>query len=138
MPDFVLDCSVTASWCFEDESAGYADEVLGALEKNQALVPQLWFLEIGNVLVVAERQDRLTEKEIHRFLSLLEELPIQEAQKINLELTRTMVSLAREHSLSVYDTNYLWLAMTEDLPLASLDESLRRACNDLELSLFKA
>jgi predicted nucleic acid-binding protein len=125
---FVLDCSVTASWCFEDEAEGYADRVLESIQSNEALVPQLWLLELGNTMVMAERTDRLTEKETVRFLSLVESLPIQVTQWLNMDLSRLMVSLAREHQLSVYDANYLWLAMEEDYPLATLDESLQKAC----------
>lgn len=137
MAEVVLDCSVTAAWCFEDEAAGYADRVLETLKSSEALVPQLWLLELGNVLVVAERRGRLREKDTVRFLSLVGSLPIEVVQWLNLELTRSIQSIARRHDLSVYDANYLWLAMEEDLPLATLDEDLRETCRTTGVPVFE-
>ena len=40
---FVLDASVTAAWCFEDEGTKLAENVLESLSKgSEALVPSLW------------------------------------------------------------------------------------------------
>ena len=39
MMPFVLVCSVAMAWCFEDECDAYADAVLGALTRTEALVP---------------------------------------------------------------------------------------------------
>jgi hypothetical protein len=33
---FVLDCSVTITWCFEDEASEYADSVHEALAEDSA------------------------------------------------------------------------------------------------------
>lgn len=59
---FVLDCSVTMGWCFEDEQSEYCDEVLSSLTAAEAVVPVLWLCEVVNVLAVAERRNRITEK----------------------------------------------------------------------------
>lgn len=136
MSRFVLDCSVTASWCFEDEAEGYGDNVLQSLGDGEAVVPQLWLLELGNVLVTAQRQDRLTEQEGVRFLSLVKSLPIEVARWLDLDLIRSMLPLAREYDLSVYDANYLWIAMEKDLPLATLNEGLKDACRQTGVAVF--
>ncbi len=52
---FVIDNSVAMSWCFADEGNSYAEAVLESLEAGEALVPAIWPLEVGNVLLVAER-----------------------------------------------------------------------------------
>ena len=39
---FVLDCSVTLAWCFQDETNPYADDVLERLNLESAVVPSLW------------------------------------------------------------------------------------------------
>ncbi|MEZ5478319.1 MAG: type II toxin-antitoxin system VapC family toxin [Thiolinea sp.] len=58
---FVLDYSVTMTWCFADEQAGnhYAAQVLERMKTDAALVPRLWHLEVLNVLLVAERSRRI-------------------------------------------------------------------------------
>jgi predicted nucleic acid-binding protein len=81
---FVLDCSITVAWCFEGEESSYADWVLDQFQTASAMVPQLWLLEVGNVLVTAERKGRITESESVRFLSLLESLPIEISQWLDL------------------------------------------------------
>ena len=56
---FVVDNSVVMAWCFEDEVSDYADAALESLEDGEAVVPAIWPLELGNVLLVAERKRRL-------------------------------------------------------------------------------
>lgn len=88
------------------------------------------------MLVVAERQDRLRQKETVRFLSLVRSLPIQVIQWLNLDITQSLVNLARERDLSVYDANYLWIAMQENLPVATLDNSLQEVCSTVDVQLY--
>ena len=44
-------------------------------------------------------------------------------------------SLSREHGLTAYDAAYLDLAKTNDLPLATLDQDLIRACGKVVIEL---
>ena len=53
---FVLDCSITMSWCFEDETTPFTELVLESLTNQEAIVPSLWALEVVNVLIVAEKK----------------------------------------------------------------------------------
>ena len=73
---FILDCSVTMTWCFDDEASPYADGVLRQLAAAQAFVPSIWPLELANATLVGERRTRLDEARSSRFLSLLSNLPI--------------------------------------------------------------
>ena len=68
MGEFVLDTSVAMAWCFEDETNPYADAVLDSLIDNAALAPSIWPLEVGNVLLVAERRKRMSQPDSMRFL----------------------------------------------------------------------
>jgi hypothetical protein len=47
--DFVLDCSVTMAWCFEDQVTPYSETALEALSSGQALVPSVWPLEVAGL-----------------------------------------------------------------------------------------
>ncbi len=71
-PDgFVLDCSVTMAWCFDDEATPETDRIRDALADVRAVVPALWPLEVANATLVGERRKRLDEARGGRFLSLL-------------------------------------------------------------------
>src|SRR5690606_33001269 len=75
--DFVLDCSVAMTWCFEDEACAYGDKALDQLAAGAtAVVPQLWLSEVANVLLVAERRHRLTKRKADAFVARLGDLPI--------------------------------------------------------------
>ncbi|MCX6375685.1 MAG: type II toxin-antitoxin system VapC family toxin, partial [Armatimonadetes bacterium] len=76
MSRFVMDCSVTMAWCFEDESDAYSVSLLKQAEASEVLVPWIWPLEVANVLLTGERRNRLTEAASARFLGILRGFPI--------------------------------------------------------------
>ena len=132
-----MDNSVVMAWCFEDEAVGYADEVLDRLARGRAVVPSIWPLEVVNVLLVAERRKRLAKAESARFLALLSKLPIGVEPESPQRIFSDIFGLARDYQLSSYDASYLDLAMRSGLPLATLDESLRRAMHECKVPLLR-
>jgi predicted nucleic acid-binding protein len=122
--DFVIDTSVVMSWCFKDETNRYADGILDFLEEATAMAPSIWPLEVGNVLLVAERKKRLSEADSMRFVTLLSELPIIVEQEPPERMMHKVLMLAREHKLSSYDASYLDLAMRKGLSIATIDKNL--------------
>jgi predicted nucleic acid-binding protein len=122
MSRFVLDCSMTMAWCFDDEATPEADQVLASLANHEAVVPPLWRLEVVNVLLVAERKKRILPAQSHRFLELLDNLPI--AVDTRVQPMSELLKLAREFRLTSYDACYLDLTLRAGLPLASLDGDL--------------
>lgn len=134
---FVIDNSVVMAWCFEDKANAYADSVLESLESAEAVVPAIWPLEIGNVLLVAERRRRLGKADVARFLELIGDLPITVEQETPARMLTDILSLARQFDLSTYDASYLDLAMRSGLAIATQDRSLRRAARKCGVSVFK-
>ena len=66
-----------------DEGSGYAEGILVAPEGKAALVPAIWPMEIANALSVAERNKRLSQPDVRRFLTLLRSLSlITDAQPV--------------------------------------------------------
>jgi predicted nucleic acid-binding protein len=124
---FVLDCSITLAWFFEDETDAYADAVRDSLASASALVPSLWQLEVANALVVGERRKRTTEAKATAFLTLLKSLPITADDETATRAWQETLHLARAQNLSAYDAAYLELAVRLGLPLATLDEPLKAA-----------
>ncbi len=126
MPSFVLDCSVAISWLIDDERSAQTDSLLERLQEEKAFIPALWHLEIGNVLIQAERRRRLSPQQTDTALRLLESLPLETVPLEPRELPALM-ALAREQKLTVYDACYLHLAQQKKRPLATLDRELRTA-----------
>jgi len=133
---FVIDTSVVMTWCFKDEVSQYADSILDSLEHFTAIAPSIWPLEVGNVLLVAERKDRLSEAASIRFVALLSELPISVDQEPPERMTKEIFALAREHKLSTYDASYLDLAMKKGIPIATLDNRLISAAKRSNVSIM--
>ena len=124
---FVVDASVALAWCFEDEATPYAESVLDRLQQTEAAVPWIWPLEVANVLLTAERRQRLTEAQTVRLAQLLRGLPITIDTEGLTQALGSTLSLGREYGLSAYDTSYLELAMRQGLSLATQDADLREA-----------
>jgi predicted nucleic acid-binding protein len=125
--DLVLDASLALQWFLEDESGRqYGLSVLASLSSKRAMVPILWFYEVGNGLLMAYRRKRITFDQIDGFLTRLKALPIDAAQQVPTEILE-LPAIAQKHSLTSYDAAYLELAMRFRLPLATTDAELRRA-----------
>lgn len=101
-------------------------------------MPALWPLEVANVLVLAERHKRLTMAATTRFIRFLEELPIEVDTQTTGRTFAGVLPLARSERLTAYDAAYLELAIREAAPLATQDQSLRRAANKLGVKFFEA
>lgn len=125
------------SWCFEDETSPYAEAILDGLESATAVVPSIWPLEIGNVLLVAERKHRLNATAADRLIALLSELPIIAEPEPPERMLLEIFALARKHQLSTYDASYLDLAIRRGIPLATLDARLQTAAAQTDVRLYK-
>lgn len=139
---FVLDASVTLSWLLRDASSRdspYAFAVLKALRAagTRAEVPATWSLEIANVIARGESKGQITEAQSKAFLELLDAASIEaDAATFTHALSETL-QLARRYRLSSYDASYLELALRSALPLATLDEDLKRAADKAGVEQFK-
>ena len=126
MSDLVLDASLALQWFLEDEAdRKYSLAVLASLSEKRALVPLLWFYEVGNGLLMAYRRKRITFDQIDGFLARLKALPIEAAQQTPSEILE-LPALARSHGLTNYDAAYVALAMKFNLPLATTNKNLRQ------------
>jgi predicted nucleic acid-binding protein len=125
--DLVLDASLALQWLLEDETGRqYSLSILTSLSTQRAVVPILWFYEVGNGLLMAHRRKRITLDQTNGFLTRLKALPIEAAEQVPSELLE-LPALAQKHGLTNYDAAYLALAMRLGLPLATTDAELLRA-----------
>ena len=131
----VLDCSATMSWLFREEFTPFAERILDEVTASRAVVPSLWPLEVGSVLLQAERRGRVSEADGSRFLALLGGLQIDVDALRGLDLLHDVVPLARATGLTAYDASYLELAARFGVPLATLDRRLAAAASRVGVAL---
>jgi predicted nucleic acid-binding protein len=63
---FVLDASLALQWFLEDETdRRHSLAVLSRLSEQRAIVPLLWFYEVGNGLLMAQRRKRIDAKQVN-------------------------------------------------------------------------
>ena len=136
MTNFVLDCSIAMSWCFEDEASPHTDEVLDLIYQHEAWVPNLWHLEVTNVLVTAAKRDRITINNAKQRLDLLGKLPIKTDTETFTRAFDEIHTLASELSLTSYDAAYLELAQRKTFALATKDTALRKAAETLGVKVL--
>jgi predicted nucleic acid-binding protein len=136
----VLDASVTLAWGLPDEQSDYADAVLTHVAQDRARVPSLWTLEVLNAVLMAERAKRFAFDDAQHFLTLLRKLHRRRRLLVTTvtldQAFANVATLARDHRLTAYDAAYLHLAHTEHVPLASIDDKLRKAAQKLGVSLW--
>ena len=108
--NFVVDASVALSWCFHDEMTPVTQKLLKDLSSNVALVPAWWYLEITNVLALAERKRRISTEDIDDFVAVLGSLQIEVDNESPPRAFSHLLPLCRAHSLTSYDAMYLDLA----------------------------
>lgn len=133
---FVLDCSVTMAWCFENQVTNYTEKVFDSLKSTKAIVPEIWHLEVCNVLLKAERYKIITNLQAIEFIEALDLLPIKVDESEIGKAMHLIIEIAREFKLSAYDAAYLELAMRKKLPISTLDKALRKAANNAGVGSF--
>ncbi len=131
----VPDVSAILGQALDDEDATFAESVIAAIARSEAIVPTLFWCEIRNVLVMAERRKRMVAARTTAFLADLALLPFTVD---DLPREASVLDLARRRSLTVYDATYLELAQRCDAPLATLDQALMSAARKEGVTLFKA
>lgn len=130
---FVLDASIVACWALDDEDDRVADLTFERIRTDVAHVPALWWFEVRNILVVNERRNRLTDTAAAAFLRELAQMRVLVDRSPD---ETDILSLARQHRLSVYDASYLELARRGDIALATLDKQLAVAASSIGVHLL--
>lgn len=125
---FVLDSSVALAWVMPDEDDERADAYLERLLVDRAVVPELWSLEVANVLLISRRRGRIEEGEIKDAINNLRLLPIDVDHKTHDYAFADILEIAKVYALTVYDATYVELAKRRALPLATLDKRLSEVC----------
>jgi predicted nucleic acid-binding protein len=134
---FILDASTTLGWMLDrpvPARAALARKLITA--GTVPVVPSLWRQEVSNAVVMSERRGRLTAGQVRTLTADLQEFSTGvELEPLNAGIS-TLIELARRTNLTVYDATYLELAARRRLPLATLDDRLRGAAQQVGVELI--
>ena len=137
MSPLVIDASMALSWLLPDEKTESSVEVQAEIPKAAGVwVAAHWHLEVANSLCMAERRKRLNAAGIAQAIALFTQLPVTVDPETHDHASAQTLSLARQHTLSVYDAAYLELALRKGATLASLDGPLRVVAKKLGVPIL--
>ena len=118
----VVDSSILVSAFLPDETGPDLEALFD--EYDEVLAPSLLWVELRNILLVAERRGRLTEAMSDTNLDAINDLGIVTDQ---MPPGTRVTRLARRHGLSAYDALYFELAVRHGASLATFDRALEGA-----------
>lgn len=126
---WVFDASIAATWCFDDERTPATEKLFDRLEQDAATVPNLFHLELANVLTQAMRKKppRISAAKRNAFLATLSQATIVLDDLTAPNAWQETLKLSDKYLLCVYDAAYLELALRLRVDLATLDRELRVA-----------
>jgi len=140
-PCCVIDCSFLAAFLLggfcKNEELEAQKEIENIISMNgQIYVPQLFWFEIGNVLLNASKKNkdgisRITIDQKLQIERVLSNLPIYTDLQPDFETRNRIDSYAKEYNLSYYDASYLELSRRKSIRLYTYDSALKSAYDSL-------
>ena len=125
---FVVDASVALAWVLPSQASSSAEALLKRVDEgDEVVVPPLWFLEVANGLLVAERRQTIAAPERRLALERLSTLALTIDDTHARDAFGQTSALAEQYGLSVYDAAYLEVAIRRNLPLGTRDRALHSA-----------
>lgn len=127
MTGVIVDASVAVKWCLpsqREELVAEAEELLASSRREEVrfLVPDLFWVELGNALWKAARRGEISRDNATVALSFVRDLDI--ATVPSLDLVPEALKLAVNFGRTVYDSLYVALAMHAKSDLITADERL--------------
>ncbi len=117
----VVDASVAIKWFFKEKGQQKAQKILNQITLGQidAVVPELFFYEIGNIFLTK----RTGSSPVKDAVAIFQDLQF-ETKGDTLTHLGNIFDLAAEYSLSFYDAAYLILAIQENCQFITADKKL--------------
>jgi predicted nucleic acid-binding protein len=124
----LVDASFSASWFLEDEWHESSAKVLDEMQSGKPVfVPNLWLLEITNLLFMAQRRRRIDRKYRDEAFARISRLSLNIFPSPTLADLTTLRHFSEKYQLSAYDAEYLRVATEQGFILASFDRQLAAA-----------
>jgi predicted nucleic acid-binding protein len=134
---FIADASVGFAWVYQGQATPQTDQLLDTVAAGAVVVvPNLWFFEMSNILLMAQRRHRVTAMQRKTALEQLAAMQFTVDEEGARNAFGKTSELAEQHGLTIYDATYLELALRRSLPLASRDEALKSAARQCRLKVL--
>lgn len=130
MNPLVIDASVAAKWCLPTKDEALGDQAIGLLRRCTrgeilALVPDIFWPELGNVLWKAARLGRCSEASATEALTTVRSYGLKTVS--SFQLLDSALRIALSFDRTVYDSLYVALAAEAMTELVTADERLANA-----------
>ena len=136
MNRMVLDASTAIGWMVDAPPPRISVRALHLFQSGTvAVVPDLWYYEVTNALVMAERRGRASAQLVSSHIGDIERLAA--FMELSPTTPSALIAAARQSGLTVYDAAYFELALRLNLPLATLDEKMRAAAQKAGIALLR-
>ena len=132
----VLDCSMSLTWCLPGQGSVVSDRLLVECRKERIFVPDVWHIEMANILGLKYRDGNLSQHDLNQALVLLGKLPIETSSLVPTASIRANLERVARFGIAAYDAIYVDLALATGSRLASFDRSMVRAAQRAGLSLI--
>ena len=129
----VVDASIFVAWLLNEPRRSAEQGVWDTLVSESALVPVHWPNEVANALRRAARRNRISVEEIGPTLQDLASFDIRLSTPPSVQDIEALTKDALRLDLSVYDLQYVNLARTHRLPLATIDAAMRSAARNVDV-----
>ncbi len=128
----VIDASVAAKWCFDEEFSTESTQLIS--ERNQLLAPDLIWSELGNIIWKRVSRGLLAKEDIRVMATTLLQVPLQivPSQTMMVQAVELAITTGR----SVYDSMYVALAVDRGCVLITADTRLFNALKPTPLAVY--
>lgn len=120
----VIDANVVIEWAANERRTEVGERTAALVPDCRLHAPTIYWAEARNGILNKHKLDAIDERLRDDALRFVDRLPVR---LDDLRVSPTVLSMALEHGLTVYDAFYLELARRAVLPLATNDRALRRA-----------
>ncbi|MGD0125183.1 MAG: type II toxin-antitoxin system VapC family toxin [Terriglobia bacterium] len=132
----VLDASTALGWMVDAPAPLVSLRALRLLQSGTiGVVPDLWYYEVSNALIMAERRGRATAQLVSAHVDDIERLAA--FLEVSPTTPSALIAAARQSGLTAYDAAYFELALRRNLPLATLDLKLQAAAQKAGIELLR-
>jgi len=121
----VIDSSALAALVFVEPEG---QRVVNLIQDDDLVAPHLLSFELANVCLTKIRRHPSQKTLLLAGFHMIDQLPLT-CMDVNLS---EALELAEAFGLTVYDSSFLWLAMTLDVELLTLDKSLAKAFHKIK------
>ena len=131
-----MDASAALSWLAPSQFTATADQFARTTRLWMFRAPAVFSWEVYNAMLSLERRRLISRGGYEAALETLDEFEIQLEPSPSDEDQRALVRVARETGLSLFDSAYFALAITEGCGLASRDGRLLTAARRAGVETF--